>query len=263
MADGGNVEFVEIDGPVVYLRLAGACGSCPSSLTTMTMGIKRRLMERIPDIMDVEQVQEENKGLELTEANIDTVLDEIRWAGCGCGGVLGLRVGVKGSLSRTVLASRPALRRAGLAALDTQRAGVRPHGRLPAPATYGLLREGRRQPGPALGGGEGCSAASQPCTLCCCSLHRTHTAAGADPAAASPPAGRIWWVPAAAAWSWWSWMGPSPRWEGVWGGWGGSELAADPWPSAALGTPWAFRWLDVELPAVGTRHQAARRHPGR
>ncbi len=32
----------------VYLRLAGACGSCPSSLTTMTMGIKRRLMERIP-----------------------------------------------------------------------------------------------------------------------------------------------------------------------------------------------------------------------
>ncbi len=48
MADGGNVEFVEIDGPVVYLRLAGACGSCPSSLTTMTMGIKRRLIERIP-----------------------------------------------------------------------------------------------------------------------------------------------------------------------------------------------------------------------
>lgn len=34
--------------PQVYLRLAGACGSCPSSLTTMTMGIKRRLMERIP-----------------------------------------------------------------------------------------------------------------------------------------------------------------------------------------------------------------------
>ena len=48
MADGGNVEFVEIDGPVVYLKLKGACGSCPSSLTTMTMGIKRRLMEKIP-----------------------------------------------------------------------------------------------------------------------------------------------------------------------------------------------------------------------
>lgn len=48
MADGGNVELVEVDGLNVLLKLKGACGSCPSSLTTMTMGIKRRLMERIP-----------------------------------------------------------------------------------------------------------------------------------------------------------------------------------------------------------------------
>ena len=48
MADGGNVEFVELDGLVVKLRLQGACGSCPSSTSTMTMGIKRRLMEKIP-----------------------------------------------------------------------------------------------------------------------------------------------------------------------------------------------------------------------
>lgn len=48
MADGGNVEFVEIDGLVVKLKLQGACGSCPSSTSTMTMGIKRRLMEKIP-----------------------------------------------------------------------------------------------------------------------------------------------------------------------------------------------------------------------
>ena len=31
MADGGNVEVVEIDGPIVKVRLQGACGSCPSS----------------------------------------------------------------------------------------------------------------------------------------------------------------------------------------------------------------------------------------
>lgn len=86
MSDGGNVEFIEIDGPVVYLKLAGACGSCPSSLTTMTMGIKRRLMEKIPDINDVIQVEEQNQGLELTAENVDTVLDEIRPYLVGTGG---------------------------------------------------------------------------------------------------------------------------------------------------------------------------------
>ena len=42
------MELVEIDGPTVYLRLQGACGSCPSSMTTMTMGIRRKLQESIP-----------------------------------------------------------------------------------------------------------------------------------------------------------------------------------------------------------------------
>lgn len=56
MADGGNVELVEIDGPIVKLRLQGACGSCPSSTMTLRMGIERRLKEMIPEIAEVEQV---------------------------------------------------------------------------------------------------------------------------------------------------------------------------------------------------------------
>lgn len=86
MADGGNVEFVDIDGLVVKLKLKGACGSCPSSLTTMTMGIKRRLMERIPEILDVEQVTDEQQGLELNSENVDMVLGEIRPYLVGTGG---------------------------------------------------------------------------------------------------------------------------------------------------------------------------------
>ncbi|MBW4494172.1 MAG: NifU family protein [Oscillatoria princeps RMCB-10] len=57
MSDGGNVELVEIDGPIVKLRLQGACGSCPSSTMTLKMGIERRLCEFIPEISEVEQVQ--------------------------------------------------------------------------------------------------------------------------------------------------------------------------------------------------------------
>ena len=55
MADGGNVELVEIDGPIVRLRLQGACGSCPSSTMTLKMGIERRLREKIPEVSEVEQ----------------------------------------------------------------------------------------------------------------------------------------------------------------------------------------------------------------
>ncbi|MEL6442441.1 MAG: NifU family protein [Cyanobacteria bacterium J06621_8] len=56
MADGGNVELTEIEGPIVKLRLQGACGSCPSSAMTLKMGIERRLREKIPEIAEVEQV---------------------------------------------------------------------------------------------------------------------------------------------------------------------------------------------------------------
>jgi Fe-S cluster biogenesis protein NfuA len=56
MADGGNVEIVEIDGPVVKVRLQGACGSCPSSTMTLKMGIERKLREAIPEVSEVIQV---------------------------------------------------------------------------------------------------------------------------------------------------------------------------------------------------------------
>lgn len=56
ISDGGNVEVVELDGPIVKLRLQGACGSCPSSTMTLRMGIERRLKELIPEIGEVEQI---------------------------------------------------------------------------------------------------------------------------------------------------------------------------------------------------------------
>ncbi|XP_027339386.1 nifU-like protein 2, chloroplastic isoform X2 [Abrus precatorius] len=78
IADGGNVALHEIDGNVVRLKLQGACGSCPSSVTTMKLGIERRLMEKIPEIVAVEPIADEETGLELNEENIEKVLEEIR-----------------------------------------------------------------------------------------------------------------------------------------------------------------------------------------
>ncbi|XP_002994529.2 nifU-like protein 2, chloroplastic [Selaginella moellendorffii] len=76
----------EIDGLVVKLKLQGACGSCPSSLMTMKMGIEARLKEKIPEIIGVEQVQDTETGLELTEENVDKILSEIRPYLVGTGG---------------------------------------------------------------------------------------------------------------------------------------------------------------------------------
>ncbi|KAJ8767731.1 hypothetical protein K2173_020671 [Erythroxylum novogranatense] len=78
IADGGNVALHEIDGNVVRLKLQGACGSCPASVTTMKLGIERRLMEKIPEIVAVEPIADEETGLELSEENIEKVLEEIR-----------------------------------------------------------------------------------------------------------------------------------------------------------------------------------------
>ncbi|XP_030513014.1 nifU-like protein 2, chloroplastic isoform X2 [Rhodamnia argentea] len=78
ISDGGNVALHEIDGNVVRLKLQGACGSCPSSVMTMKMGIERRLMEKIPEIVAVEPIADEETGLEMNEENIEKVLEEIR-----------------------------------------------------------------------------------------------------------------------------------------------------------------------------------------
>ena len=56
VSDGGNVELVEIEGPIVNLRLQGACSSCPSSTMTLKMGIERKLREKIPEITEVNSV---------------------------------------------------------------------------------------------------------------------------------------------------------------------------------------------------------------
>lgn len=86
ISDGGNVALHEIDGLLVKLKLQGACGSCPSSTMTMRMGIERRLIERIPEIVAVEQIMDEETGLALTEENVEAVLSEIRPYLVGTGG---------------------------------------------------------------------------------------------------------------------------------------------------------------------------------
>ena len=53
MADGGNVELVDVEDGVVKVRLTGACGGCPMSQMTLKMGIERVIRQEIPEIQEV------------------------------------------------------------------------------------------------------------------------------------------------------------------------------------------------------------------
>ncbi|MFQ5688540.1 MAG: NifU family protein [Candidatus Scalindua sp.] len=56
MADGGNVELVDVEDGIVKVRLQGACGTCPSALMTLKQGIEVRVKEDVPEIQEVEAV---------------------------------------------------------------------------------------------------------------------------------------------------------------------------------------------------------------
>ena len=57
-ADGGFVEFVEIEKETNYVkvRLGGACSSCAMSAQTLKMGIENKLLQDFPDCNGVIQV---------------------------------------------------------------------------------------------------------------------------------------------------------------------------------------------------------------
>ena len=55
--DGGYLEFVAIDylkdGPIVMVRMLGACAGCAMSAQTLTMGIEKLVKEKFPEVTAV------------------------------------------------------------------------------------------------------------------------------------------------------------------------------------------------------------------
>jgi len=55
--DGGYLEFVAIDylkdGPIVMVRMLGACAGCAMSAQTLTMGIEKLIKEKFPEVKQV------------------------------------------------------------------------------------------------------------------------------------------------------------------------------------------------------------------
>jgi len=55
-ADGGDVEFVDVENGIVKVRLTGACGGCPMSQMTLKQGIEQVVKKAVPEVLSVEAV---------------------------------------------------------------------------------------------------------------------------------------------------------------------------------------------------------------
>jgi Fe-S cluster biogenesis protein NfuA len=53
LADGGDVQLIDVKDGVVTLRLIGACGGCPMATMTLKGGIERVLKEKVPGVKEV------------------------------------------------------------------------------------------------------------------------------------------------------------------------------------------------------------------
>lgn len=51
--DGGDIEFVEMDGTAVKVRLRGACSGCPHAAITIKQGVEARIREVVPEVTEV------------------------------------------------------------------------------------------------------------------------------------------------------------------------------------------------------------------
>lgn len=57
LPDGGDVEVVGIDADnIVQVRMVGTCQGCPSTITTLTMGIEAAVKCEVPEVRFLEAV---------------------------------------------------------------------------------------------------------------------------------------------------------------------------------------------------------------
>ncbi len=53
-SEGGDIDLLEIKDDVVYVRLKGACGTCPMSTLTLKNWVETTLKKEIPEIQSVQ-----------------------------------------------------------------------------------------------------------------------------------------------------------------------------------------------------------------
>ena len=51
--DGGDVEFKKYENGIAYVKLVGACSSCPMAQITLNDSIEAAILEEVPEVIKV------------------------------------------------------------------------------------------------------------------------------------------------------------------------------------------------------------------
>jgi len=54
--EGGDIELIDVKDGTVYVRLTGACATCPMSTLTMKNFVETHLKKEIPEVIAVKAV---------------------------------------------------------------------------------------------------------------------------------------------------------------------------------------------------------------
>lgn len=60
---GGSVTLLEVRDDVVYLEMQGGCQGCGMAAVTLAQGIRRIIMENVPEIRDIVDVTNHDAGV--------------------------------------------------------------------------------------------------------------------------------------------------------------------------------------------------------
>ncbi|UCE80213.1 MAG: NifU family protein [Nitrospiraceae bacterium] len=56
-SEGGDIELIDLKDNIVYVKLTGACGTCPMSTLTMKNWVETTIKKEIPEIKAVQAVE--------------------------------------------------------------------------------------------------------------------------------------------------------------------------------------------------------------
>ncbi|MGO9014625.1 MAG: NifU family protein [Dissulfurispiraceae bacterium] len=55
-SEGGDIELIEVKDDIVYVKLTGACGTCPMSTLTLKNWVESTMRNEIPEVKAVQAI---------------------------------------------------------------------------------------------------------------------------------------------------------------------------------------------------------------